>query len=80
MHFLLSLLALLLLVPAALAGIGRGLLTALSKFDCLTTALPHASALLAEIAPLAPAIGLLLAGVATLGLAGWLIMRVISDG
>jgi hypothetical protein len=80
MYFLLSLIALLLLIPAALAGIGSGLVEALANLDCLSTALPHASALLAEMAPMAPGIGLLIAGVVTLGLAAWLIVRVVSEG
>jgi|GEM_PF-6011977 len=78
MQLLIALLALLLLIPAALAGIGDGLRQALSNFDCIATALPHASAMLAEVAPLAPAMALLLAGVATLAVAAWLIVRVVQ--
>ena len=75
MHLPAIIVALLILVPAALAGIGSELIDAVSNIKCLSNALPHASALLAEMAPLAPAVGLLLAGVATLGLAGWLFVR-----
>ncbi|MDZ7790605.1 MAG: hypothetical protein U5L08_08970 [Xanthomonadales bacterium] len=78
MHLLATIIVLLLLIPAALAGIGTGLIEAVSNMECLSTALPHASALLAEVAPMAPAVGLLLAGVATLGLAGWLIVRTVN--
>lgn len=78
MHLILTLLALLILIPAALAGLGSGLAGALANLDCLTRALPHASAMLAEMAPLAPAAALLLAGVATLGLAGWLMVRMVG--
>lgn len=79
MHLILTLLALMLLVPAALAGVGRGLLDAMANLECLSAALPHASAMLAEMAPIAPAAVMLLAGVATLGLAAWLIVRVVNS-
>lgn len=80
MHLLLTIVILLLMIPAALAGIGEGLITTLANSECLSNALPHASAMLAEMAPLAPAVGLLLAGVATLGVAGWLIVKVVNGG
>ncbi len=80
MHFLATIILLLILVPAALAGIGEGLVGALANLECLSGALPHASALLAEMAPMAPAAGLLIAGVATLAVAGWLIVRVTNAG
>ncbi|WP_147306631.1 MULTISPECIES: hypothetical protein [unclassified Wenzhouxiangella] len=70
---------LILLIPAALAGIGEGLVGAIANSECLSNALPHASALLAELAPIAPAVALLLAGVTTLGFATWLIMRVVES-
>lgn len=80
MHLLATFIVLLILVPAAMAGIGSGLIDAIANMECLSTALPHASAMLAEIAPMAPAAGLLLAGLATLGFAGWLIVRVVNGG
>lgn len=79
MQTLALIIALIVLFPAALAGIGRGLLDAMANLECLSAALPHASALLAEIAPMAPAAVMLLAGVATLGLAAWLIVRVVNS-
>jgi len=80
MHLVLAIITLLLLIPAALAGIGEGLISTIANSDCFSKALPHASALLAEIAPMAPALGLLLAGLTSLGLAGWLIVRVVNGG
>lgn len=79
MHVMLTIILLLLLIPAALAGIGGALLDAVANIECLSNALPHASALLAEMAPLAPAAALLLGGVATLGIAGWLIVRTVNS-
>lgn len=79
MHLILTLMALMLLVPAALAGIGRGLLDAMANLECLSAALPHASALFTEMAPMAPAAVMLLAGMATLGLAVWLIVRAVNS-
>ncbi|WP_376696895.1 hypothetical protein [Wenzhouxiangella sp. EGI_FJ10305] len=79
MHLLLTIVILLLMIPAALAGIGEGLVGAIANSDCLSGALPHASALLAELAPIVPALALLLAGVATLAVATWLIVRVVES-
>jgi len=79
-HLILMVIALFLLIPAALAGIGSALVDTVVNIECLSNALPHAGALLAEIAPLAPPVALLFAGVATLGLAGWLIVRVVNGG
>lgn len=78
MHLILLIAVLLILVPAALAGIGEGLLDAVSNLDCLVNTLPHANALLAELSPLAPALALLLTGLVTLGLATWLTTQLIS--
>jgi hypothetical protein len=76
MQLVATLILLLILIPAALAGIASGLIDAVANMECLSTALPHASAMLAEAAPMAPAVALLLAGVATLAVAGWLIVRI----
>lgn len=80
MHLLIALIALLLLLPAAMAGICDGLSQVFANLDCIGAALPHASAMLAEMAPMAPAVGLLLAGLATLPVAGWLIVRAVNAG
>ena len=79
MNLIAIIIALLILIPAALAGIGSGLIDAVANIECLSTALPHASALLTEVAPMVPAVGLLLAGVATLVVAGWLIARTVNS-
>lgn len=78
MHLMIAVVLLLILIPAAVAGIGSALIEAVSKVDCIAAALPHASAMVAEMAPLAPAVGLLLAGVATLSIAAWLIVRTVN--
>ena len=70
----------LILLPAALAGLGGALTEAVGNIDCVAAALPHAQHLLAEITPLAPAGGLLLAGILSLGIAGWLIVRIVNNG
>lgn len=80
MHLIALIIALFVLIPAALAGIGSGLTGALANIECLSSALPHARALLAEVAPLVPAVALLLAGVASLAVAGWLIAKVVNGG
>lgn len=80
MHLLLSIIILLLMIPAALAGIGEGLVGAIANSKCFSSALPHASALLAELAPMVPAVALLLAGVVTLGVGSWLIVKVVNQG
>lgn len=79
MHLLVAIIALILLIPAAVAGIGNGLIDALTRLECLPAALPHARAMLTELAPLAPALALLTAGVATLAVATWLIIRVVNS-
>lgn len=80
MHLILTVVLLVLLIPAAVAGIGSALVDAVANIECISNALPHASALLAEMAPMAPAVGMLVAGVATLGVAGWLIVKVVNGG
>lgn len=79
MHLAATVIVLLILIPTALAGIAGALIDAAANIDCVAAALPHASAMLAEMAPLVPAAALLLAGVMTLGIAGWLIVRVIGS-
>jgi hypothetical protein len=78
MHLIATLILLMILIPAALAGIASALVDGVANIECLSAALPHASAMLAEVAPMAPAAALLLAGVATLAVAGWLIVRVVN--
>ncbi len=78
MHLLVFIALLLLLIPAALAGIGEGLLAAMANLDCLANTLPHASALLAELSPIIPALALLLTGLMTLGMAFWLVTHFVT--
>lgn len=80
MHSLLTLLALVLMIPAALAGFSNALRDLLARLDSLTRTLVHANAMLAEMAPMAPALMLLLAAVATLVVAGWMIVRTVNGG
>lgn len=77
MQTLLAIVAALVLIPAAVAGIGSGLLDAMARIDCIAAALPHAEALVAELAPLAPALALLVAGAGTLVVAAWLVVRAV---
>lgn len=73
MQALALIIAILLLIPAALAGIMHGAMQALEYLDHLPAALRHAGALFAEIAPLGIGLGWMTAGGAVFLLAAWLI-------
>ncbi len=78
MHLVATLILLVILIPAALAGIAGGLIDAAANIRHFSASLPHASALLAEMAPIAPALALFVTGVATLLFAAWLIGRIVN--
>lgn len=63
----------LLLIPAAVAGISRGLGDLLEHVDHLSAAFDHAGAFFTEISPLGASLGWLLIGILVLALATWLL-------
>lgn len=64
----------LLLIPAAVAGISYGLIEILQQLERVSAALDHAGALLTELTPLGISLAWLAVGIIALVLAAWLLV------